>query len=364
MAHMRETENFTPSKRAYQTQFKRWGFPSKQNPAHRNPSLVERVKELWETNTTQRDMLKVLIDEGFQIKERELMRVRAKNRWLLRVPNGTKATGSPQVLPSPVRQTTLGTPALVQGILESAEGSDEVQQSEEPAQPPDLSSELEPEIIRKRKERLDRLQAESDERWAAKERRRRTRGWAGLPADPPGPPRFPSETTIDESRDFLRLDNQSYRELRDHFQRVCEDTAIIKKTLAGPEKWQAAKDRLISESPHLQSVFWTTSTRLDAKALALDVICTDVTKRMRTRDRKMTIGEAKNLLGVNPEESRQIRNAFYATLKADHLTSKLEAGDAHWQELKDKCVQDTTLKHSIQYVGEVDPKKHDKINSK
>ena len=36
-------------------------------------------------------MLKTLNDEGFDIKERELMHVRAKNRWLLRVPNGMKS---------------------------------------------------------------------------------------------------------------------------------------------------------------------------------------------------------------------------------------------------------------------------------
>lgn len=35
-------------------------------------------------------MLQILNDEGFDLKERELMRVRAKNRWLLRVPNGMK----------------------------------------------------------------------------------------------------------------------------------------------------------------------------------------------------------------------------------------------------------------------------------
>ena len=35
-------------------------------------------------------MLRILNEEGHEIKERELMRVRAKNRWLLRVPNGMK----------------------------------------------------------------------------------------------------------------------------------------------------------------------------------------------------------------------------------------------------------------------------------
>jgi len=41
-------------------------------------------------------MLRILNSEGFEIKERELMRVRAKNRWLLRVPNGTKSGLGPQ----------------------------------------------------------------------------------------------------------------------------------------------------------------------------------------------------------------------------------------------------------------------------
>jgi hypothetical protein len=36
------------------------------------------------------------------------------------------------------------------------------------------------EIVRKRKERHDQLQQESDERWASKKKRRRTREYAGL----------------------------------------------------------------------------------------------------------------------------------------------------------------------------------------
>ncbi len=72
------------------TNLQRWDFPSKQNPAHKNSALVARVRELWEKNTSQKDMLRQLNEEGFDIKERELMRVRAKNRWLLRVANGMK----------------------------------------------------------------------------------------------------------------------------------------------------------------------------------------------------------------------------------------------------------------------------------
>lgn len=108
-----------------------------------------------------------------------------------------------------------------------------------------------------------------------------------------------------------------------------------------------AKDRLINESTHLQAVFWGEPVLLDAKALALDVVCTDVTKRMRTLERRMTIAEAKNALGINPEESRQVRNAFYEVLKASHITSKLEAGNEQWMELKDRWIRESELLQHI-----------------
>ncbi|PGG99953.1 hypothetical protein GX51_06059 [Blastomyces parvus] len=375
MEYMKVCYQFAPSKRAFQTQFKRWGFPSKQNPAHKNAGLVARIKELWERNTSQRDMLRILNEEGFEIKERELMRVRAKNRWLLRVPNGMKAQLTMAPTASTVTPTVIATASGPTATLGGDEGLLALQQETyrpdgnmeasgqptvtdlggdvAPQRPP--SPGLSPEVLEKRKARLERLQAESEERWATRKRRRRTRGWAGLPADPPGPPRFPSETTIDESKQYLNLDNEMYRQLRDHFQRICEEAGFIKKTIAGPEKWQAAKNRLIDESPHLRSVFWPNSGQIEAKALALDVVCTDVTKRMRTLQRRMTIAEAKNALGINPEESRQIRNAFYQTLKADHFTSKLEAGDEHWNELKAKWIKDSELLQRILAAGEADP---------
>ncbi|KAK2744019.1 hypothetical protein FQN57_004472 [Myotisia sp. PD_48] len=335
-----------PSKRAFQTQFKRWGFPSKQNPAHKNDQLVARIKQLWEANTTQPDMLQILLDEGFTIKERELMRVRAKNRWLLRVPNGMKSRM--------VRNTELSTPQKENDSLLDLQSGDpytlqeHIQDGPEASPRPDVptirsSTEIPPEILARRRERLEKLRVESEARWATKRRRRRTKGWAGLPADPPGPPRFPSETTIDESKKYLNLDNTRYREIRDHFQRICENAGFSKKTIAGPERWQAAKDQLIHESLHLQTMFWGNPMQLEYKTLALDVVCTDVTKRMRSLKRRMTIADAKNALGINPEESRQLRNSFYDMLKADYFTSKLEAGDEHWRDLKDQWIQKSEL---------------------
>ena len=357
------------SKRAYQTQFKRWGFPSKQNPAHKNVPLVARVKQLWESNTNQRDMLRILTEEGFEIKERELMRLRAKNRWLLRVPNGSKAQPDAETHETPTEDE--GLLALQQEVYKTDEAFDAANslppepatQTEEQSLSPGLSPGLSPEVMAKRKARLEALKSDSAERWASRKRRRRTREWAGLPADPPGPPRFPSETTIDESKQYLNLDNAMYRQLREHFQRICEDAGFIKKTIAGPERWQAAKDKLIQESPHLQQVFSAEPNQRDAKALALDVVCTDVTKRMRTLERRMTIAEAKNALGVNPEESRQIRNAFYDTLKADHFTSKLEAGDDHWRELKEQWIQSSALLQRLLQPGPMDPDNTTKLKA-
>lgn len=382
------------SKRAFQTQFKRWDFPSKQNPAYKNAPLVARIKELWEHNVNQREMLRILHEEGFDIKERELMRVRAKNRWLLRVPNGTRSKEHPQIGldADPVSMTPsseIGHGQEHEALLALQNETMTLRQSQQPlfsspesgmarnTSSPDpravsmemqhhfqMSNDSQQAAVR-RQERLERLRLESTERWAARKRRRRTKGWAGLPADPPGPPRFPSETTIDESKKYLGLSNDMYREARDKFQAICEEFGFLKKTEAGPEKWQAAKTKLVSQIPHLQSILWDSQSpsKMDVKSLALDVLCTDVTKRMRTIQRRMTIADAKNTLGINPEESRTIRDAFYDILKADHFTNKLEAGDIHWNELKSRWIQNSPILQNILVLGPTDPSHTTKLRA-
>ncbi|KAJ4549839.1 hypothetical protein HRR78_004649 [Exophiala dermatitidis] len=346
MQHMRDTENFTPSKRAFQTQFKRWGFPSKRKPAFRDEDLVDRVKELWEANYSQRNMLAVLHQEGHDIKERELMRLRAKNRWLMRIPNGAKQT--------PAEEAEA---RLEAQMLEAAQNEEGIsaEPAPAPAQAPPADEPPE-EFLQQQKERLERLQALSDERWQAKKRRRRTKGYAGLPADPPGlPPRFPSETTLEESREILSLNTKQYRALRDQFQAICQEGGILQKTVAGAERWAAAKDRLVHENPVLQATLYADPTTRPSKDLALDVICTDVTKRIRTMGRRLTILESKNILGLNPEQSRQIRSGFYNILDSEHYTSKLEMGPEKWQEFKDRWIAETPLLQQILAPGNADP---------
>ena len=300
---MRDNHGFTPSRRAYQTNFRRWQFPSKHNPLHRDADLVDRVKELWEQNLTHRAMVQKLTDEGYDLKSRELMRLRTKHRLLLRHANGVKPADD-----------------LEAQLLSAVQNDPE-------------------ELERRRNERRSEMQADSDARYATKKRRRRTRPFGGLAPDPIGPPRFPSETTLDESKIILSLDAAAYQHVRDRFQAICEANGVLKKTQAGPEKWQALKNQLVSEDEHLQNVFLAGENE-EQKALALDVIGLDVTKRMRTMDRALTIADAKNILGLNPEQNRRMRDSLYAVLKADGFISITEAGE-RYNRLKQGWIDST-----------------------
>ena len=341
----------------------RWDFPSKQNPAHKNVPLVDRVRALWEANVSQKDMLRILDEEGFDIKERELMRVRAKNRWLLRVPNASNTETTLETLEqssyaeaeqhvASQNNVTADTPRLPRSDI----GAQDMV-SLEHNMSIDETAAIPQEVQLKRRQRLEELQIESDRRWAVKKRRRRTRGWAGLAADPPGPPRFPSETTLDESKAILHLENDVYRQAREQFQTLCEAAGFTRKTAAGPENWKTLKDTLINDNAHLYGQFFGTpgDVRLDSKALALDVICTDVTKRMRTMERRMSIADAKNTLEINPEQSRRIRDEFYALLKAEHFVSKLEAGDGDWEALKQRWIAASDILSDMQLSDGLQP---------
>ena len=295
-------------------------------------------------------MLQILESEGYNIKERELSRLRKKKGLQMRAAN----VGQSIVVPAKRNKSQVGThdenidPAIAQIEGNENDDIDESGVEEAPALPP--------EIIEKRQKHLEKLQSESDKRYRNHTRRRRTRPWAGLPADPPAPPRFPSETTIDEAKRILGLDHKSYVGLREQFQSVCEQEKIRKKTEAGGDQWQHAKDRLVAENEILHPVFYTEEPVDHTQHnLALDVICSDVTKRMRTLTNRLTIQECKNILKTNPEEARRLRKSFEDILRADHFTSKLEAGPDHWNELKARWLDQSTHLKELVREGEVDP---------
>ena len=148
--------------------------------------------------------------EGFQINDRELLRLRLRLKLLLRESvsrsKKTKADGgriqkkpkkkSTKIVPGRGLINQLGNAILAEEstsddgseeeIATTQEEGDEDGASVEEARPilpePDITGLSEEEVLRKQL-RQQQLQTESDEKWRTRKRRRRTRGWAGLPAD-------------------------------------------------------------------------------------------------------------------------------------------------------------------------------------
>lgn len=335
------------SKRAYQTQFRRWNFPSKQNPAHKDDRLVARVKELWESNLSQAEMLRILTQEdGFEIKHRELMRVRARNRWLLRTSNTDRA--SPNDAASGLGFDPAANPEI------SSSSSQEVGQQEV----------VEKDAGREGDETWEQfVEANTAEQEPLRKRRRRDHAHPGPPSISNGQTRFPSETTIDESRVVLGLDTKLYQEVRAHFAQICDEDGVSKKTVAGPERWEFVKHRLIQGVPHLQSVMWVNEDNAQGKKLALDVICTDITKRLRSMEQKLTIADAKNVLGINPQEYRSIRRDFVQSRTRAGSANKTDAGSEHWEEMKEKWRADSSILQRTFAAGPDDPSYAEKLRA-
>ena len=302
-------------------------------------------------------MLITLRTEGWDVKERELTKLRKDHNLLLREPN-RNGNGSE-------RRKKRKRDAL--GELADQNGQDGPDASpEEPTRTPSPGPVLPPEVIAKREARQARLLAESQERLKAGTRRRRTKVWSGLPPDPVQPPRYPSELTMEESKNELGLDRKLYHEMRSIFEDICRNNNVVKKTLCGAEMWKTVKEQLISQFQHLQPMFWGTDAgdlNQTQKPMALDLICMDVTKKIRTVGTRITITDAKNILGLTPQEGRDIRFAFDAILKGDHFVSKLEVPKEHWDALKDKWISESPRLQQIIAGGDADPDLPAKLRS-
>ena len=263
-------------------------------------------------------MRQILAQEGYELTDRSLSKIRKDNGWTLRSTNGMKPRSvAPSKRPLP---------------------------KEEAFKVPEIS----PEVVAKRNLHFQKLLADSDVRLKNRTRRVRTMGWAGMGPDPPMEPRFPSEMTISQSKEQLGLSKESYTFLRNEFQTMCEVGGLTKKTLAGTEKWQAIKHDLIGRCSFLHNVLSVGSgavadESLKKRRMALDIICSDVTKKIRTSRNRVTIPDAKSAMGINPAQGSEIRKQFYQILLADHFTSKIEAGPQHWNELKEHLVTGSAI---------------------
>lgn len=297
---------------------------------------MRRVKELWERNVAQREMLRVLNEEdGFDIKPRELVRVRARNRWLLRAPNGG---GRPMAL-DPNEQASPDGVSPSRPSPGPGEDAALAARDRQGGPPPRAASEG-PQDTGRPKDGVAKVN---------KRRRRKKKPPAGPAA------RYPSDTTLDEARRILDLDPATYCSLRASFQRICGEQCMSKETLAGADRWETAKARLVRDMPQLQPASWLLKDSPDPRKVALDVICVDVTERMRGVETKMTLAAAKNLLGVNPEESHRMRLAFHQAVSEAKFTCKSAASPQQWEGLKRIWAERSDLVRSIMDDTRSDP---------
>ena len=290
-------------------------------------------------NTSHKEMMQILVREGFALTERSLSKIRKENQWTLRSKGGMRP----------------------QGLASSQQSVSEEQGFKVP--------EIPAELVAKRNQQFQKLQVESDQRLKNRTRRVRTVGWAGLGPDPPMEPRFPSEMTIHQSRDQLRLDMANYQLMRDQFQGMCEVEGITRKTLAGAERWQKLKDRLVQQSPFLQTILCDEHTTdvpaevLKKRHKALDIICSDVTKKIRVSRSRVSIPDAKSVLGINPAQNSDITKNFYRILMANHFKSKFEAGPEQWDALKQELIASSSVLKDI-LISNGSPNSENKLKIK
>ncbi|KAK0664575.1 hypothetical protein QBC41DRAFT_283668 [Cercophora samala] len=261
--------------------------------------------------------------------------------------------------PPTASASTLATSGWQQQQEQQQEQEQDLQQQEPRqtgSQPPD-----EAELAAKREQRKRQIEAEAEELWRTKKRRRHTKQYGFLPPDPAGPPRYPSETTLTEAKEILQLDQQAYMGIRERFYNICMSHGVIKKTLIGPERWKQFKDQLIRESLHLRAAMWD-QENIEQKKLAVEIICNDITKRVRTTQTKVSVLEAKRLLGLDPDAGREIRAQFYNILAVERFGPVLEEGVERFRELRQRWIDaNEVLKEA--WTNQEDPEHARKVKA-
>lgn len=340
---------FDDSRRAFQAQFRRWDFPLKTKSRCQDERLLGRIKELWEQNFSPNEMIKILVDEGFDAGPHEIMKLRLKNRWLFRGPNNEKEMDVDTTAADPNDELELPENLASSALLDVDDNTmslqhDEKEEGERGVEREDdrgVDAEDADESVSNHPLSTpspglghddDANAAETAETQADKNKKKRNR----FKTDASGAiVRFPSEMTIDDARSKLGLDKSTYCLLRTEFRNICMALDVSKKS-AGSDKWEAAKTRLLHERPELYHKLWTPEDELESKQAALDVICTDIAKRMRSMDSKMSVADVKNALGINPQEARDARVAFNEVLIEAGFTRKLDSTPTsqQWDDLR------------------------------
>lgn len=283
---------------------------------------------MWAQNVPLKSIKETVREEGFDITDYDFAKICRQQGLTRRADAGFKASNSKKR-----KFCYRAAPGTIEGEdnlqVEDFDGMNSKGLASQP-------SVLSPEEQLRRDQRLAQIQAESDERLRSRKRRRRIRGFGHLPPDAPGlEPRYGSETSLDESKAYLQLNNPLYVAVRTQYDNILSDMDIErKKTALDDGRWQASKDRLVRENMHLSAVMHPLQAELEKKAIALDVICMDVSKRRRSSKTQLTIAQASNALGFDPRASKDVRRAFYDILEKDQYTTRLACGDEHFEELR------------------------------
>jgi hypothetical protein len=342
--HFNTDPSELPCRKGFHRQFQAWGFPSRGKTwdGDQANAASARIRELWEQNVNQKDIKSMMDEEGWELSTYDFTKLWRKNNLRLRNEHGYKAPsadGKKRKRPSAAIED-----AMAEQLVET------------PSRPEPISAPMDAEEAAARAQRLFEIQVESDQRLQARKRRRRIRGYGHLPPDAAGTaPRYASETSLDECKAYLSLDNETYVQIRKEFTAICEEHGILKKTECAEGVWEDSKRQLIDGNAHLSAVMHPLQPELDKKNVALECLAADVTKRMRVTGRAITIADANNILDLNPTESKAVRRAFYEILAADKFESRLVSGEDHWNELRQQWYQ--TSEKLQQVVAANDPNK-------
>lgn len=312
--------------------------------------IVERIKALWELSYRNGAIAAHLQNEGYDLTEQRVGVLRRKYGFVLRNErdyqesekrrNATTNDQQPAVT-EPTEPTDHYQAQHVVGGVEDFS----MYQQQQAGFPADgnMSYQGAPEHhfapqaeipMNSRRRTHAEFTEESEEPTQVKRRRRRIRGHAAQPPDAPGvPPRYKSETSLNECKAYLQLDNERYQTVRQQFTSICNQMDIQKKTKCEAGQWEAAKDRLIRENLHLNAVMHIPHPNPDEVSNALEVICSDVTKRIRVINTTVTIQDANNGLRLNPAESKRVRHVFYTLLDNDGYKTKTTYDNDRWEQM-------------------------------
>lgn len=130
-----------------------------------------------------------------------------------------------------------------------------------------------------------------------------------------------SEMTLTAAKSILGIDEEQITPLRDTFTAICNGSGIRSKSHT-TEKWDEAITQLLHEHPELYNRVLTSPEKVERNRRALDTMCRNFAKTERLGP-KMTQTDAKNALGLNPEEAREAREILNNLLKQGGFADKL-----------------------------------------